>query len=679
LWGEARLGEISFAAGLRGLGPRPSLPSISLRQPFIRNSHQLGQTKCYRCGNQGVRPMLPGMAAMVPGGCVEVDGSQCAAPTQPGPFQPGTGGTPGGLAMDSPAWQGPTEINLTVLEPMELGPFHAGARVTVDLLDWAASTDPANAVIAQRAAAVGETDSEGKWFWTGTAPAPNRNYKWRITVEPGPKSPSFPKKVVDIPARTPVAAAQANGAPERFNPTVAVCLSGTEQIVCEVADAQVSFIASMAQCEVAHGSSPQAKGFCADQSQSFTQFGPTIMAHFDVYKWWVQDLSISPKDWPRLNRNYEQLLEVFQAIPFPKVPGAEDLWVRCARRVPLWKGSSVADPKLYVSDYFPRSGYQIEVDMAFQYLTNIPATIVCMVERIEAKARDLAKKANTFKILGIVALVMLAPLSGGASVSLLATEGAELGYTLAAGKPPPGTVSTLVTGGVALASADPAALEKLITAGISLLMKNYGEGLNPIVQKIISAAVPKLVSTAMGDVLSGATTATAGAGSGAADFISLASIGSAVAAMAVKLVSNMITSLGVRGVKEFKKTVLGMQDLPTLMIPFTLWAMNVLFLDKLFEEAARQAGLEQDAAAGGVAPAPPPGDVPIGDFNAGQDVVDPLLHDAASQGVEVPPSAIAQRPPVLDAAAAGPSTVGSVAGIGGAALALLLVTGAISV
>lgn len=622
--------------------------------------------------------MLPSMAAMVPGGCIEVDASQCAASTQPGPFQPGTGGTPGGLAMDSPAWQGPTQINLTVLEPTELAPFHAGAKVTVDLVDWAASTDPANVAIAQSAAAVGETDSEGKWSWTGIAPTPNRNYKWRITVEPGPKSPSFPKKVVDIPARTPVAAAQANGAPERFNPTVVVCPSGTEQIVCEVADAQVSFIASMAQCEVAHGSSPQAKGFCADQSQSFAQFGPTIIAHFDVYKWWVQDLSIPPKDWPRLNGNYEQLLKVFQAIPFPTVPEAEDLWIRCARRIPLWKGSSVADPKLYVSDYFPRSDYQIEVDMAFQYLTNIPATIVCMVGRIEAKARDLARKANTFKILGIVALVMLAPLSGGASMSLLATEGAELGYTLASGSPPPGTVSTLVTGGVALASADPEALGRLISTGLSLLMENYGEGLNPIVQRIISAAVPKLASAAIGDVLSGATTATAGAGSGAADFLSLSSIGSAVAAMAVKLVSNMITGLGVRGVKEFKKTVLGMQDLKPLMIPFALWAMNVLFLDQLFDAAAQQAGLEQDAASGGVPPELTPGDVPIGDFNAGQDIVDPLLHDAASQGVEVPPSAIAQRPPVLDASA-GLSTVGSVAGIGGAALALLLVTGTLSV
>jgi hypothetical protein len=404
---------------------------------------------------------------------------------------------------------------------------------------------------------------------------------------------------------------------------------------------------------------------------------PRLMTNWTVFKFWISDEGIAPKDWPRLVDNYDQAWKIFTAIPFPKVPEAEDLWSRCARGVPIWNGASVANPRLYVSDYFPRSDYQIEVDMAFEYLTNVPATIACMVGKVEAKARALARKAKTFKMLGIMSLVMLAPLSGGASMALLATEAGELSYSLISGRQPSGAVSTLVTGGVSLASADPEALGRLISSGIDLLIQNLGEGLEPIVKKVVSAAVPMAVKAAVGDVLSGATTVTPGAGSGAADFISLSSIGSAAAAMAVKLVSNLIAAQGVRGVKEFKKTVLGMQDLPTLMIPFALWAINVLFLDKLFEYAAHQAGLDQTEAAGGAVQEPIPGDSPIGGLNSGQDIVDPLLHDAISQGVEVPPEAIAQRPPVLETSA-GPSTVVSVAGIGGAALALLLVTGAVS-
>lgn len=52
-------------------------------------------TKCYRCGFQGNRLMTPTMAAMVPGGCVEVPLADCGvvaqAPAPGGTQQPGTG------------------------------------------------------------------------------------------------------------------------------------------------------------------------------------------------------------------------------------------------------------------------------------------------------------------------------------------------------------------------------------------------------------------------------------------------------------------------------------------------------------------------------------------------------------------------------------------------------------
>jgi hypothetical protein len=556
---------------------------------------------------------------------------------------------------------GPTTIVVVAKEPSELKPYTGGADVVIrrySVKDFNSNTGEPNFTEI----ASGKTDSSGKYAWSGNAPSPNADYKYRIEISPGIGQ----AKRIDVPARSAADAAASNGQRTIHEVVVPVCPSNVDPIICAVADARLDMLTIKKQQTVIEPPGPH-----------MMLKHPRLMAHWTFFKWWVSDEGIQPKEWPVLVKNYEQLIKMFDSIPFPKMPEAEDLWVRCARGVPIWKGHSVADPRLYVSDYFPREDYQIEVDMAFEYLTNVPATVACMVDKLAAHARKLAKRATTFKMLGVMALVMLAPLSGGASMALLATEAGELTYSQITDRPTPGTVSTLVTGGVSLASSNPDALGNLISAGLSALMENLGEGLDPIVKQIIAGALPMVVKAAVGDVLSGSTTVTASSVSGAADFISLASLGSAAAGMAIKLVSNLITAQGVRGVKDFKKTVLGMQDLHTLMIPFALWAINVLFLDKLFEYAAQQAALEQGVADDGTAPELPPGDVPIGDLNTEQHVVDPLLNDAVSQGVEVPPTAIAQRPPVLEASPP-LSTAGSVAGLGGAALALLLVTEVLS-
>jgi len=404
---------------------------------------------------------------------------------------------------------------------------------------------------------------------------------------------------------------------------------------------------------------------------------PHVKSLCDTFFSELRDFSIPPKDWPRLIKNLDQAAKVFNSIPFPRLPGAEDLWIRCARGIPLWNGMSVANPKLYVSDYFPREDRKIEVDMATQYLINIPAIGRCIEHRIKQKAKDIERSARAWRLMGLATTFMLAPIAGGSAPSLIVTELAEFGYQMATGNVVPGAVSAVATGGVSLASAGLSAdaLEKLIAGGLQLLMEQYGEDLDPRVQKAITAAAPKAVSAGVTDLMSGTTTVSSTPQSGAADFISLQGLGSAAAAMAVKFVANTISATGVRGVGDFKKLLLGLQDLPVLMTPFIIWAIKTLLLDKLFEAAAQMAEQEQQAAG---APPPAPGDRPVGDLDMGGDVIDPLVERAEGEGVDVPSSATESREPVLDATAP-PSTAGilATAGIGAGALVAALFAGGV--
>jgi hypothetical protein len=567
---------------------------------------------------------------------------------------------------------GPTSIRLAVFEPTMLDGL-AGAKVTVEYRPITAGatinvpspvTPPMGA--SSKVVSTGTTDAEGVFIFNGMAPSPNRAYFWRLTVEPGPTTPSFAKKFVDVPTRTAYAISSGLGATYTSASSVSLMVSpaGVDELVTAVAEAQLAFAAILAQCEVAWGSSEQGKSFCVDQAHANVPLNhPKLREHVDTFSWWVGDFSIPPKDWPALVRNFEQTKRIYDTVPFPKLPEAEDLWYRCARGIPLWKGMGVANPKLYTSDYFPREDRKIEADMAAQFMINIPATVACLEHKIKQKAKEIERSAKTWRILGLVSTVMLAPLAAGASMTVIVTEVADYAYQSITGKVVPGAVSAVATGGVSIASAGLSAdaIEQLVTAGLQLLMQQYGENLDPILAKVISGATPKVASAAVTDLLAGTTTVSDTAASGAGDFLSLSTIGSAAAAMAVKMVGNMISATGVRNVEDFKKTILGLNDLPTLMIPFIVWAINVLFLDQLFDAAAEMAEQEGGTVPPGSAPPPattppgttPPAGVPIGDLDMGTDVVDPLVDEAEADGVDVPYASTQTRDPVIST---GPST-----------------------
>lgn len=662
-----------------------------------------GGLECYKCGNQGYRQMTASMAAQVPGGCQKVDPSLCGQ--QPTPT---TGTTPtttnpnpwanAGLAMNSPAWQGPTHINLTVFEPQELKAFK-GAKVTVDLFDFAHSTDPVNVPFVQQNVFSGETDADGKFYFAGQAPTPNRNYRWRLTVTPGPAGPGFPSTYVDVPARTAVAEAAANSAPEEFKVATVVCPSGTDALVCAVAQAQVSFVQLTDQALKANhyeesGKNPTIMAYAVTQAADFVGLThPRLQAHLSPFKWWVGNLAIPPKAWPKLVDNYEQTVGIFNKIPFPR-PGNTDLFIRCARGIPLWKKMSLWQQELFISDYFPREDRRIQADMAFSYVVSLDGIIQCMIHRIEEKARDIARHQKTMKLIGLGVSFMLAPIAGLAGLTSVVSDATQLLVETYTGKGLSSEQSTLVTAGVAVASADPAALEKLIAAGISALTKSFGDGLSPAEQQIINTAAPKVVTAAVQDQVTGILGTSSS--SGALDFASLYGLGSAAAAIAIKLFANMIVNSGAKSVEAFNKVLMDIENLPALMVPFVTWAINVLLLDQLFNMAAQQAGQDMGGGTatggtptggttpgGGTVPTGgtpptgiqlPEGGTPIQDLNMSRDTVDPMVSRAESQGVPVPADATRSYAPVT----ATSDTLPTAAGIGVVGILALAAAGVFS-
>lgn len=197
--------------------------------------------KCYRCGNQGVRQMLPSMAAMVPGGCVEVPQSECDAAT-------GGGGTTGGTTptttnpwggqtlQTSSAWDGPTEITVLAKEPTELRPYTDGADVRIQMYNIR-NFDQRTGAPVLTDVATGKTDAAGKYVWSGQAPTPNTEYRYRVTVSVSGGS----SKTIDTPARSAAAAAAGNNMMSKTEMVVATCPPNIDALVCAVAQAQVEW------------------------------------------------------------------------------------------------------------------------------------------------------------------------------------------------------------------------------------------------------------------------------------------------------------------------------------------------------------------------------------------------------------------------------------------------------
>lgn len=559
-----------------------------------------------------------------------------------------------------PSWRPPpaqapptVPARLTVLAflPETLAPL-AGARVAV----WLKYADG-----SQERFAEGFTDAEGAYAFDRQVPV-------RLTpAVHTPGGPAFPQPGRDVPMLKAVVspsrgelrgASMAQATPD-FQPVVldnikanvpveqtlsaVACPPGTDALVCAAARAQRMWKDIYDQQVRAWGNSPQAQSHAADQAHANVRLGhPELQANWPTFTWWIGDLAIPPKDWPDLVKWSAQAGRVFASVPFPRLPGAEDLFQRCSRGLPVWKGVSLASPRLYSrtwSDYFPRSDRQIEMDLAAVYLVSLPAVFGCIEHRLKAKAREIERSRKTFAILGLATTFMLGPMAGGSFPGLIITDLAETMLQLRQGEAK--GYNDVITKGVStaseLAQGNMAAIGAIVAAGLGLLVSKWAPDLDPTVRGLAQGAVGELAGSAASDLLGGATPT-----AGAADFLSLQAAGSAAAALAVKLVSSAIKAQGVRGVEGLRDAVLGLNQLPELMIPFQLWVLKTLLLGALLEAAAKDAGL--------------------GEVDAARDIAGPEADRAAAAGVEVPGAR--RTSPAAGAAVGGGAAVGLLALIG---------------
>lgn len=547
------------------------------------------EMKCYRCGVSPPRLMLPSMASFNPS-CVLVDDAECAE--QAAEIEQAIaegGGAFDGMPAPAPGLDGPTLVILTVFNPETLDGI-PGAQVKVSLVDI-------RTMEVTPGMGEGQTDAEGKFRFERQAPPRNTLYRWRLDVTTGNAPVSFPAEQVDVPARTAVAANRMTGQLEAFTPNVMVCPTGSSTIVCDVAKAQTFFVQVYEQQLFAwhHGGGgapgdAKIEGFAADQAHMAAMNGirprDPQLARFwiGIYSYWIGVLDIPPGDWPTMLDRFEQALAIFSKIPFPPI---EDYFVRCARGIPLYKGYSFGNPKLYsptFSDYFPREDYRIEADMAYAYLVNFGAILQCIEHKIQQKIKEIRRSAKAWRTMGLIATIVLAPLAGGAAPTLMATEIGSYMYESITQRESPEEIKAVVTSGVAIASSNPEALETLIREGMNLLLADATADLDPIVQQIVNAAVPKIAAAGVSDALN---LGVGGGAGGAMDVTSLQAIGSAAVAVGIQLVGNMITAQGAEGLEGLERAVLGLQNLETLMVPFVAWAIETLLLGALFDAAAQ--------------------------------------------------------------------------------------------
>jgi hypothetical protein len=572
--------------------------------------------------------MTPTMASFSPG-CVEVDISLCPDPVT------GVGGETGAEPPPSDPFDGLSQVEVTVLAAE--GPL-AGAAVEVELFS--------NQTNATTPALTGTTDGAGKFYFERMAPSPNTLYRWRLTVTPGSSGVNFAPETLDVPARTADIANNATGEPQQFFPEITVCPVGGDSIICDVAQARTMFKAVYEQQLKAwhyesSGRPPQIAAFAADQAHAAVanairpKDSRLASGWVTIYSWWIADYDIPLRDWPAIVERSQQAFRIFGSIPFPVI---SDYFVRCARGIPLYKGWSVGSPRLYsqtFSDYFPREDRQIEADMAYQYLVNLQPILQCVEHKIRQKIKEMERSAKAWRTMGLVATFMLAPLAAGAAPTLLATEVASYTYEAITGEISGGQTEAVVTAGVSVAAANPGAMKTLIASGLTLLLEQNAQDLDPIIQEIAVGAVSEIAAVAVGDVVT-QTVAT-----GALDFVSLQSLGSGVAAFAVKMVANMITAQGVKGIDGLKDIILGLQNIEAALAPFLAWAINTLLLDALFDAAAALADQENGELPPGVPlpidpvtgePIPPAEPAPIDPVTGEPLPVDPVTGEPIPPG-----------------------------------------------
>lgn len=615
--------------------------------------------KCYSCGPvHAPRLMTDAMAALVPG-CTELDMSECEAaalPPAPAISQPGL--HPGQSTGD-------LEINLVVFRAdTEKG---IQAHITVELvhLDHTLGTPTGSPTKIFEE----DADQDGKILFHGTTPAPAQDYQFKVTASSS-GTPGF------RPVSIVVQAYQPNGVPST-DEMVVVCPDGVNDILCEIGEKQLYFIKVMHQQMTAWNVDPNsdvgmsyAIGTAHFFMAQMAVRNPILAKYWTDLSWAVTDLGIPPSDWPDLLKNYDQTRTIFSQIPWPADGDVQKLFKNCAASLPLYNGWSMIAYRLYsktFSDYFPREDYKIRADMAASYLLSIHIIFQCMVDKLQEQAKNLQKHLGNLSIIRMVTAFIFAPLTGGAMLVTLASEGLTLATSVWQNKQVAQGTKGVVAGVVRTAGLGAAAMgASFFAAGAALMLGEITKGTDPAIQKIAQDFGPKAAEAASKDVLENVL------GKGDVQGLGLTTaqgLGTAGATLAVEALLSLITLKGVSDAKSFRKEVFQVSSfidscatpdpeghLCAQITPFVLWCTEALALAPFFDHVAAQAGITNADS--------------NSEIQAGAQTVE-------SQGVSVPASATTPGAAPSFLSTPTGSALAAAGGIGAGGFLALLLTGAL--
>lgn len=650
LWNPPGGGGVPFQAGPAPGGGGAPTPGLD----------------CYQCG-QGFQQMTADIAATIPG-CIKVDASLCsaAASSAPAPMiTPGISApgmpvvgacaplTPGNCAQ-------PLALNVTAFRADTMKGA-AGAKVQVALITYDHVTG--NIIGTPQLVETGETDAEGKYFVSLSVPEPSQWFGYRVSISTG-SSFSFVPKTEDVQGFQP------NNS-QKVSVTFAVCPSGVDDLICEVGERQVMFTKVFSQQMEAWGPGAGTQtNFAFRMGHNYVyQMHPRnslLAKYWETLSYAVCDLGIPPSDWPALLANYDQVQKIFDAIPWPSDGKTKTLFVNCARGLPIFNGQAVADPRLYAptfSTYFPREDYKIRGDMGGSYLLNIHMIFQCMVEELQKEAAALRKALASLSLFRFIAALILAPLTGGAMLTTLIAETGQLVLAHYQQNAIVSDVNGVIAGVAKNVGAGAAGIGAgLFAAGAALLIPLLVQGADPTVQKIAELFGPRVAEAAARDLLNNVVGDGTVAGEG---LLSVAGLGTAGATLAVEAMLSLISLKGVEKAKAFIAEVSGVKDFISRcatpdasghmcadIMPFVLWCIEAMMLDKFFDHVAEIAGIK--------------------DVNVNADVIKPTATMIEAQGIPVPSSAT--TPGGAPSSVAG--GLAAAAGIGAGGFLALLLTGA---
>lgn len=619
--------------------------------------------------------MTAAQAASYPGGCTKLERSECEAASQPSAIsQPGL--HPG---QDI----GHLEVNLTV--------FRADTETPVSCRVTAERAHVDNGVAGSYEKVL-ETDApQGKVVLALSSPAPSGQYQFRLTASNASGGPGFRSVSIVVQAYQP------NGVPS-VDEMIVVCPDGVNDLLCEIGEKQLYFSKVMRDQMRAWNIDPS-NDHGMEYAVSTAHFfmsqiqvrNPILAKYWTDLSWAVTDLGIPPSDWQDFLKNYEQVMAIFNMIPWPSSNAAiaaqeasaegtlhfvqdrgnvvQRLFKGCARGLPIYNGMSVGNYRLYSktwSDYFPREDYKIRGDMAASYLLSIHMIFKCMADRLLAKVESLQKKLENIATIRLATALIFAPLTGGSMLTTLVSEGATYATSGWQNKTIVQGTKGVVAGVAKTVGIGAAAMgASLFAAGASLLISEIAKGANPAVQKIAQMIGPQVAEAASKDVLENVLGKGLVQGEG---LLSIQGLGTAGAQLAVTALLSMITLAGVKSAKEFRKQVFQVENfvadcatpdpdgqLCAQITPFVLWCTEALMLAPFFDQVAAQAGI-QDA-----------------NTNTAIEESARIVEEA---GVDVPASAVTPgaSPPFFRTATGSAIAAGAGVGAGGL-LALLLVGG----